>query len=200
MKRNQAFTLDADGNCHQARRIQSPNADARPQGEAIRLIVIHNISLPAGQFGSGHVERLFTNTLDTSVSSDFVDLDGLKVSSHFFIDRTGALEQYVPCELRAWHAGASCWQGRTRCNDFSIGVELEGTDRVPYENEQYEALRKLIEVLCKRYPIEGITGHEHIAPGRKTDPGEAFDWARLRSSLNAPAHWFAGIGTLAQNG
>src|SRR5665213_974073 len=177
------LTLDAKGFVSHARQIASPNCDARPQGEAITLIVVHNISLPPGVFGGDAVERLFTNTLDPAADPSFAAVAGLRVSAHFLIRRDGALIQFVPCEARAWHAGVSQWQGRERCNDYSIGIELEGTDSQPFEPAQYTMLAKLVRLLRRRYPITGIAGHSDIAPGRKTDPGPAFDWARLERLL-----------------
>jgi N-acetyl-anhydromuramoyl-L-alanine amidase len=174
------LTLDAEGIVRGARRIASPNCDARPEGEAISLIVVHNISLPPGVFGGDAITRLFTNTLDPAADPYFATIASLRVSSHFVIDRGGALLQFVPCALRAWHAGVSNWQGRTRCNDFSIGIELEGTDTLAFAPAQYTMLARLVKLLQRRYPIDAIAGHSDIAPGRKTDPGVAFDWARLR--------------------
>jgi AmpD protein len=167
----------------QARQVASPNCDARPEGEAVSLLVIHNISLPPGEFGSGAVARLFTNALEFSEHPYYETLRGLRVSSHFLISRDGELVQFVPCSLRAWHAGASMWNGRERCNDFSIGIELEGTDDLPYTGEQYGQLAGLTEALRRRYPITDIVGHADIAPGRKTDPGQSFDWVRYRALL-----------------
>jgi AmpD protein len=171
-----------------ARRCPSPNFNERPAGSEISLLVIHNISLPAGCFGTGHVEALFCNTLDCAAHPDFADLEGLAVSSHFLIERDGSLVQFVSCDQRAWHAGLSSWCGRDNCNDFSIGIELEGTDRQPYEDAQYRELVSLTRRLQRRYPslaAGAIVGHSDIAPGRKTDPGPAFDWARFRSALRA---------------
>jgi AmpD protein len=171
--------LDSEGWLAGARRIASPNCDARPEGEAIVLVVIHNISLPPGQFGGPGVEQLFSNRLDPEEHPYYADIQGLRVSSHFFIRRDGELVQFVPCGLRAWHAGASSWQGRERCNDFSIGVELEGTDDMAYTDAQYATLNRLLEVLRAAYPIAGLAGHCDIAPGRKSDPGPCFDWSRV---------------------
>ena len=150
--------------------------------------MIHNISLPAGCFGTGHVEALFCNALDCAAHPDFAELEGLTVSSHFLIGRDGSLVQFVSCDRRAWHAGVSIWCDRENCNDFSIGIELEGTDRQPYEDAQYRELVALTRRLRRRYPslaAGAIVGHSDIAPGRKTDPGPAFDWARFRSLLRA---------------
>jgi AmpD protein len=177
------LTLDAQGVIPAALRIVSPNCDARPPGEAITLIVVHNISLPPGEFGGDAIVRLFTNTLDVAADPYFATIATLRVSSHFLIRRDGALLQFVPCALRAWHAGASAWRGRDRCNDFSIGIELEGTDTLPFATPQYTMLAKVVKLLQRRYPIAGLAGHSDIAPGRKTDPGPAFDWARLHRLL-----------------
>jgi len=147
------------------------------------LLVVHNISLPPGEFGGDGVIDLFLNRLDFSAHPYYESLRGLEVSSHFFVRRDGELIQFVPCELRAWHAGESCWRSRQRCNDFSIGVELEGTDEIAYTDAQYAQLSRLTGELRDRYPIEDMAGHCHIAPGRKTDPGLAFDWARYRSLI-----------------
>ena len=176
--------LDDRGWLRGARRIDSPNADARPEGVAVDLLIVHNISLPPGRFGGEGVERLFTNTLDATAHPFYATLRGLEVSAHFFVRRSGALLQFVSCERRAWHAGASSWKGRERCNDFSIGVELEGTDTRPYTVRQYARLARLIALLSTRYPIADVAGHSHVAPGRKTDPGPAFDWRRLRSLVS----------------
>lgn len=158
--------------------IPSPNVDARPAGTTVSLLVIHNISLPAGQFGGSAIERLFTNRLDTRSHPDFAGLAGLRVSAHFLIRRDGAVLQFASTEARAWHAGVSRFRRRERCNDFSIGIELEGTDHIAYTDAQYRRLAGLTRVLRQRYPLVAVCGHEHIAPGRKTDPGEAFDWPR----------------------
>lgn len=160
-------------------RIPSPNCDARPEGTAIELVVIHNISLPPGVFDGDAVIELFTNRLDWDRHPYFQGIRGLRVSSHFFIRRDGTLLQFVPCTQRAWHAGASCWEGRERCNDFSIGIELEGTDDQPFTEAQYARLIPLVNALRQAYPIRAVTGHSDIAPGRKTDPGPHFDWQRL---------------------
>ena len=164
-----------------AHRIASPNQDARPEGVSIRLLVIHNISLPPGEFGGNGVVDLFLNRLDHAAHPYYQTLRGLEVSSHFFIRRGGELIQFVPCERRAWHAGVSRWRGRERCNDFSIGVELEGTDDSGFTDTQYSELARLTGEIQLRYPIEDIAGHSDIAPERKTDPGPSFDWARYRA-------------------
>ena len=173
-------TVDVRGFVRAARQIRSPNFDARPPGEVVSLVVIHGISLPPGEFHGDGVERLFTNTLDDAAHPFYATLTGLRVSSHFFIRRGGDLVQFVSCNDRAWHAGASSWRGRERCNDFSIGIELEGADDVAYAEPQYEKLASLLAALKRRYPsIAAAVGHSDIAPGRKTDPGPAFDWDRL---------------------
>lgn len=181
-----AIRIGADGIARGASFIPSPNADERPPGSAITLLVIHNISLPPGEFGGDGVRDLFTNRLDPAAHPAYAALRGLRVSAHFFVRRTGELIQFVACVRRAWHAGESSWQGRARCNDFSIGIELEGADTVPYAAVQYERLGRLAQALRRRYPIVDVVGHSDIAPHRKTDPGPAFDWARLRALLAAP--------------
>lgn len=177
------MSIDQQGVVSWARQVCSPNFDERPQGEPISLLVIHSISLPPGDFTGDAVERLFTNTLDCSRHAYFESLQGLKVSAHFLIRRRGGVVQFVPCSLRAWHAGQSEWKGRQRCNDFSIGIELEGTDDQPFSAVQYRVLAKLTRLLQRRYPIQDIVGHCDIAPGRKTDPGRCFDWKRYRRRL-----------------
>ena len=162
-----------------ARRIPSPNFDARPGGEVPSLIVVHAISLPPDHFGGPGVEQLFTNTLDPGEHPYYATICHLRVSAHFFIRRDGELIQFVSADERAWHAGVSCWDGRERCNDFSIGIELEGCDTQPFELPQYARLAELLAILRSAYPIEVVVGHSDIAPGRKTDPGPCFDWARL---------------------
>ncbi len=162
-----------------ARRIDSPNCDERPSGESISLIVVHAISLPPLQFGSDDVIRFFTNSLDPAGHPYFSQIATLRVSAHFFIRRDGELIQFVSCDQRAWHAGVSCWQGRERCNDFSLGIELEGCDEQPFEDAQYAQLIALVEALCARYPVSALVGHSDIAPGRKSDPGPFFLWNRL---------------------
>lgn len=177
------FELDAGGRAGGARFIASPNFDGRPAGEAVRLIVIHNISLPPGEFGGDDVARLFCNTLDCDSHPYYDRLRGLRVSAHFLIRRSGELLQFVPCTRRAWHAGASSWRGRDRCNDFSVGIELEGTDEVPYADRQYAVLGALVTAVSRAYPIEDVVGHADVAPARKTDPGPSFDWLRLRTLI-----------------
>jgi N-acetyl-anhydromuramoyl-L-alanine amidase len=174
---------DANGRVDAARYVASGNCDDRPPGAAITLLVIHSISLPPGEFGGDGIERLFTNDLDCAAHPYYRTLAGARVSAHFLIRRTGELLQFVPCTKRAWHAGASAWRGRSACNDFSIGIELEGVDDVPYAEQQYLVLEDLTRALRSAYPIADIVGHCDIAPGRKTDPGSSFDWVRLRSSI-----------------
>jgi len=176
--------VDAAGRVDAARQVASPNCDARPGGEAISLLVIHNISLPPGEFGGDGIERLFTNTLEAAAHPYYRSLAGVRVSAHFLIRREGELLQFVPCAERAWHAGDSAWRGRSRCNDFSIGVELEGADDVPYTESQYRLLAELTRALRAAYPLADIAGHSDIAPSRKTDPGPAFDWPRFRGSID----------------
>ncbi len=169
-----------------ARQVLSPHCDERPSGATIDLIVIHGISLPPGEFGGPWIDRLFTGCLPADAHPFFQGIVASRVSSHALSHRTGEIVQYVPFERRAWHAGRSQYQGRSSCNDFSIGIELEGTDDRPYADAQYERLAALIEALLASYPTLGrdrIAGHNEIAPGRKTDPGPAFDWARLRASI-----------------
>lgn len=166
--------------------VPSPNFDQRPDPDDISLLVIHNISLPPGQFGGGHVERLFCNRLDWAEHEFFESIRGLRVSSHLFISREGHILQFVPFHERAWHAGVSSFQGRERCNDFSIGIELEGTDHCPFEAVQYERLLWVTRILMDAYPAltpDRIVGHSDIAPGRKTDPGPFFDWTGYRTTL-----------------
>ena len=175
--------LDAEGRITGARFVASPNRDARPAGAAIDLLVIHHISLPPGEFGGPGIVELFTNCLDPAAHPYYATLGGMKVSAHFLIRRDGALWQFVPCAERAWHAGASRWKGRARCNDFSIGIELEGTGEAPFTAAQYRQLARLTRALQARYPIRDIVGHSDIAPGRKSDPGPRFDWTRYRALL-----------------
>lgn len=174
--------IDAQGLLVGGEYIPSPNCDDRPPS-VIDLLVIHSISLPPGEFGGDGVERLFTNTLDVAAHPYYQTIAGLKVSAHFFVRRDGHIIQFVRCLKRAWHAGESCWQGRSRCNDYSVGIEVEGADTVPFTGAQYAALHRLTEVLREVYPIRGIAGHSDIAPQRKTDPGPFFDWLRYLSGL-----------------
>lgn len=173
--------INAEGIADAARFIASPNFDARPADAAINLIVIHNISLPPDEFGGEGVIALFTNTLDPNAHPYYASIAEMKVSSHFFIRRDGELIQFVPCTQRAWHAGASCWRGRERCNDFSIGIELEGSDTRAFTEAQYAVLQTLLPALHMAFPIQDVVGHSDIAPGRKTDPGPYFDWSRIKS-------------------
>lgn len=174
------------GLLHGAIQVSSPNCDERPLGTEVDLLVIHGISLPPGEFNGPWIDALFTNTLPADAHPYFLEISGLEVSSHLLVRRNGKIVQFVPFTQRAWHAGVSVFAGRERCNDFSIGVELEGADDVAYERAQYDALTSLTRALMQAYPgitPERITGHCDIAPGRKTDPGPAFDWERLRASL-----------------
>jgi AmpD protein len=175
--------IDAGGRASRARQLRSPNCDERPAGAAVTLLVVHGISLPPGAFGGDAIERLFTNRLDGAAHPYFATIAQLRVSAHFVVRRDGRLLQFVPCARRAWHAGASAWRGRERCNDFSVGIELEGTDALPYTRRQYRMLGRVVRALARRYPIEDVVGHSDVAPGRKTDPGPAFDWARLARAL-----------------
>jgi AmpD protein len=170
-----------------ARQVLSPHFDARPKDVAPDLIVVHGISLPAGEFGKPWIDRLFAGDLPPDAHPSFRDTASRRVSAHALIRRDGTLTQYVPFGMRAWHAGQSQYQGRSACNDFSVGIELEGTDVVPYTDAQYESLAALVRALLATYPTlsaERIAGHSDIAPGRKTDPGPVFEWARWRKMLN----------------
>jgi N-acetyl-anhydromuramoyl-L-alanine amidase len=178
--------LDAAGWLDEANRVPSPNCDQRPDHEAPWLIVIHSISLPPGIFGGRAVEELFTNHLDWDAHPYYRGMRDLRVSAHFFIRRDGELIQFVPCSLRAWHAGPSQWQGREKCNDFSIGIEMEGTDDQPFTDTQYARLNEVIAALEAAYPIQTIAGHSDVAPGRKTDPGPCFEWHRIIMTPDAP--------------
>lgn len=174
------YLFDRDGWLNGARRIESPNCDERPENTAIELTVIHNISLPPGRFGGEGIIELFTNRLDPAADPYYESLQDLRVSAHFLIRRDSEIIQFVSCDRRAWHAGQSSWNGCERCNDFSIGIELEGTDDVPFTDVQYDRLNDLLTALRARYPIASVTGHSDIAPGRKTDPGPCFEWERIR--------------------
>ena len=178
VRRGARLTVDEEGFLPFARYIESPNFDERPEG-AITLAVIHGISLPPGEFGGQGIIDLFTNRLDPTAHPYFAQIESLRVSAHFLIRRDGELLQFVSCEKRAWHAGTSSWKGRERCNDFSIGIELEGADTIPYKAAQYHVLARAMKVLYRRYRFRYVVGHSDIAPGRKTDPGPAFDWKRL---------------------
>ena len=181
------FTVDkATGLVEQAAQVPSPNSDARPDGADPSLIVIHGISLPPGEFGGPHIEALFTNSLDWDAHPYFQEIRGVQVSAHVLVRRDGSLIQFVPFTRRAWHAGESCFRGAERCNDFSIGLELEGEDETPYDDRQYTALQALIGAIRDAYPsisAREIAAHSDIALGRKTDPGPAFDWLRLYDGL-----------------
>lgn len=175
--------LSAEGWLPGSRIVPSPNYDDRPVGEPVRLLVIHAISLPPESFGGEGVEQLFTNRLDPEAHPYYREIHALRVSAHFFIRRDGSLIQFVSTLRRAWHAGVSSWRGRERCNDFSLGIELEGCDDQPFMAIQYIRLARLIRILRRAYAIQDIVGHSDIAPGRKTDPGPRFDWNRLRRLL-----------------
>jgi AmpD protein len=174
-----AWRIDSEGWLDAALRCPSPNADPRPPEAVIDLLVLHNISLPPGEFGGAHVQQLFCNRLDAARHPYFARIAALRVSAHFLIERDGALTQFVSCQARAWHAGASSFRGRTRCNDFSIGIELEGTDFIPFTDAQYRALAALVPVLAGRYPLCAARAHSEIASARKTDPGPFFEWQRV---------------------
>ena len=175
--------IGANGWASGLRRIASPNHDARPRGTAISMLVVHNISLPPGEFGGDAITRFFTNTLNTEAHPYYAQLKGLRVSAHFLIRRNGGIIQFVPCNKRAWHAGVSSWQGTPLCNDFSLGIELEGDDNSPFSDAQYAALARLTRRLKRAFPVRHIVGHSDIAPGRKTDPGPYFDWPRYLASI-----------------
>ena len=179
------FIMDIAGVAGGARFVPSPHHDERPEDAGIDLLVIHNISLPPGEFGGREVEDFFLGRLHPGAHPYFAGIAAMRVSAHFFVRRDGEVVQFVPCELRAWHAGVSTWMGREKCNDFSIGIEVEGTDFVPYEDAQYEALAQLTEAIFERYGELALAGHSDIAPERKTDPGPHFDWARYRASVGA---------------
>lgn len=176
-----SLVVDSTGFVFGAQLVPSPNFDDRPDGAGINLLVIHNISLPPGEFGGAGVAALFCNSLNPAEHPYYQTIQDVKVSSHFFIRRDGELIQFVSCLKRAWHAGLSSWRGRERCNDFSIGIELEGTDDVAFTDHQYRTLGDLTSALTAAYPIQDVVGHADISPGRKTDPGPNFDWARYRS-------------------
>jgi AmpD protein len=173
-----------------ARRCESPNFGLRPQGIEVDLVLIHSISLPPGEYGGDAIERLFTNRLDWDSHPYYGQIRGLEVSSHFVVRRDGELLQFVSCDHRAWHAGASQWRGRADCNDFSIGIELEGLEGTCFDPVQYHALWALIRDIAARYPVTSVAGHEHVAPGRKQDPGCGFDWPLAMSMLGWPAQCF----------
>jgi AmpD protein len=184
MKKNTQYV--SDGWLDGAEQCASPNFNQRPEHTTISLLVIHNISLPPGEFGGGYVQQFFQNTLDSTLHPYFTIIAELKVSAHLFVERDGKVTQFVPFNARAWHAGNSSFEGVADCNNYSIGIELEGADDIPYSDAQYRALEKVSRQLMLTYPKltpERITGHSDIAPGRKTDPGPAFDWLRFRNSL-----------------
>jgi AmpD protein len=193
-------SVDARGIVRAARQIPSPNFDARPGGAAPSLVVVHGISVPPGVFRGDGVIELFTNALDPAAHPSYASIADLRVSAHFLIRRRGALIQFVSCNDRAWHAGVSAWCGRERCNDFSIGVELEGADEIPYTGVQYARLAALLVALKQRYPLTAAVGHSDIAPGRKTDPGPAFDWDRLARLTRAHRLMPFSQGALAPEG
>ena len=166
-----------------AGQVASPNFGPRPSQSEIDLIVLHCISLPPGQYGGDEVQRLFTNQLDWNAHPYFKSIEGMEVSSHFYIRRQGELQQFVSCDQRAWHAGPSSYRGRSNCNDNAIGIELEGVDDAPFDARQYETLVSLCAAILQRYPVTQVAGHQHIAPGRKTDPGSGFDWPLVQQSL-----------------
>ncbi len=181
------FQLTRAGVVSSATQISSPNCDERPPGAEVTLVVVHGISLPPGEFGGPGIAEFFTNRLDRDAHPYYASIADTRVSAHFLIARDGALGQFVPCGKRAWHAGVSVWHGREQCNDFSVGVELEGTDDRPYEDAQYRTLARLTRALMRRYPIADVVGHSDIAPGRKTDPGPSFDWPRYRRLIASSA-------------
>jgi AmpD protein len=175
--------LEADGWVEGARRVPSPNRDERPAGAEASLLLVHAISLPPGEYGGDAIERLFTNRLEPGAHAYFQEVCSLKVSAHFLIRRDGEVVQFVPVHERAWHAGASTWRGRGRCNDVSIGVELEGSEEEAFAPVQYSTLVALVRALRAALPLRDVAAHSEVAPGRKTDPGPRFDWARLLSEL-----------------
>jgi AmpD protein len=172
-----------DGWWRHARACPSPNFGPRPEGAAVELVVLHSISLPPGEYGGDAIERLFLNRLDWEAHPYFQQIRGAEVSAHFLVRRDGETVQYVSCDARAWHAGRSQWRGRDNCNDFSIGIELEGLEGNHFEPAQYAALLPLLRAVRAHYPVREVVGHEHVAPGRKLDPGPGFDWAALQRAL-----------------
>lgn len=179
------WTIDAAGWCPAAQQVPSPNCDARDAAAPIDLLLIHNISLPPGEFGGPHIANLFCNRLDHGAHPYFEHLRPLRVSAHFLIRRDGSVLQFVSTLQRAWHAGVSAFEGRERCNDFSVGIELEGSDFRPFEPAQYRSLAHLTSAVVARHGIAAVAGHEHVAPGRKTDPGPFFDWAAYRQAYRS---------------
>jgi AmpD protein len=190
------YHIDADGWCSGIAREPSPNFDVRPDGTVVDLLVIHNISLPPDNFGGSFIADLFCNRLDCDAHPYFDQLRALKVSAHFLIRRDGSVVQFVSTMQRAWHAGLSSFRGRERCNDFSIGIELEGSDFEPFTTSQYGMLAELTLALQSCHPLDSVAGHEHIAPGRKTDPGPFFDWPHYRSLLEHRGKPLPGYKTL----
>jgi N-acetyl-anhydromuramoyl-L-alanine amidase len=182
--------IDVGGWLDSSVRLPSPNFESRPGNIEPTLIVVHNISLPPDEFGGSAIAEFFQNRLDHDAHPYYAQLRGMRVSAHFVIRRDGTVEQYVSCNERAWHAGLSSFRGRERCNDFSVGIELEGSDRSPFEPAQYAALSGVVSALMRRYPIDAIAGHSDVAPGRKTDPGPYFEWTRLQSDTGLPARHF----------
>ena len=188
-------SLWQQGWCRLARAVHSPNFGPRPPRTAVDLLVLHSISLPPGEYGGPYIEQLFTNTLDFDAHPYFQSIRGLQVSAHFVVRRDGSILQFVSCDDRAWHAGVSSWNGRSQCNDNSIGIELEGLEGHTFAPEQYPALAQLALAIAAQYPIAQVVGHEHIAPGRKHDPGAGFDWRDLQQRTGwsnarfAPAVW-----------
>ncbi len=180
----------ADGWYRPAERIDSPNFGPRPPDSVVSLVIIHSISLPPGVYGGDAIERLFTNRLDWTAHPYFEQIRGTEVSAHFVIRRDGSLVQFVSADDRAWHAGKSSWQGRDNCNDYSIGIELEGLEDHPFEAQQYRQLSTLLRAIARAYPIAQVVGHEHVAPGRKRDPGTAFEWDALAKNLGWPDRYF----------
>ena len=173
-----------------AQKVQSPNFSARPNGFLPELAVIHSISLPPGEYGNGEIKKLFLNELDWDAHPYYQKIRGALVSAHFVIDRNGVLTQYVACDQKAWHAGRSSWRGRDECNEWSIGIELEGLEGQTFDDAQYVALSSLLNALCVAYPIRAIAGHEHVAPARKIDPGPGFDWKRLIRMAELPQEMY----------
>ena len=186
--------VDDSGWYAHAIREPSPNFDARPEGVAPSLLVLHNISLPPGQFNGQAVIEFFQNRLDWDAHPFYAQIRNVRVSSHFLIRRDGTVVQFVSCNDRAWHAGVSTFFGRDRCNDYSIGIELEGSDEQPFDDAQYAPLANLASALIERYALAAVAGHSDIAPGRKTDPGPHFEWRRLRRMLALPAEYFPYLG------
>jgi len=178
-----------------AKAHRSANFGPRPPGTAVSLAIVHSISLPPGEYGGDAVQQLFTNRLDLQAHPYYARLEGLKVSAHFFIRRDGKVLQFVSCDDRAWHAGESRWKGRDNCNDWSIGIELEGLEGLCFERAQYRELARLLKAMATRYPVREAVGHEHVAPGRKRDPGERFDWRRLARELGR--EWRIGVAAHA---